>query len=147
MASHVFNAAKTRFWNGGIDLDTDDIRVALLMTNTTADTENDAKVFISDITTLDEFNGANYARTALASEQVTTDDGNDRSEFAASSITLASLGAGTRSINGALIYKHVGADSANILIAWIEFSATPDGNNFIVNWDSISGIGDILRMA
>jgi hypothetical protein len=40
MASVTYNVAKTAIGNGSIDLDTDDLRIALVMTNTTVDTEN-----------------------------------------------------------------------------------------------------------
>lgn len=138
MASHMFNKFKQLSANGTIDLDTDDIRVALCMTNTTADTENDGKVYVGDLTTLDEMDGANYVRKALANEAVNLDDANDRAEFDADDVTWSSLGAGTRSIAGALLYKHVTNDADSPLIAWVEFAApvTADGSNFTIQWNA-----------
>lgn len=136
MASHFYNKAKQLLANGGIDLDTDDIRVALCMTNTTADTDNDGDTYVSDLTTLDEFDGANYVRKALANEAVNLDDVNDRAEFDADDVTWTALGVGTRNVAGALIYKHVTNDTDSPLIAWIEFSATPDGSDFTIQWDA-----------
>lgn len=145
MASHVFNAAKTRLWNGTIDLDTHDIRAKLLMTNTTADTEVDTVVFVGDLTTLDLMDGANYVDKALANEACATDDGNDRSEFDADDITWSSLGAGSRSVQGLLLYKFVTNDADSPLIAWIEFASpvAPDGSNFTIQFNAEG----ILQMA
>lgn len=138
MASHMFNKAKQLIASGGIDLDTDDIRVALCMTNTTADTENDGDSYVGDLTTLDEMDGANYVRKQLANEAVNLDDPNDRAEFDADDVTWSSLGAGTRSMAGALIYKHVTNDADSPLIAWVEFAApvTADGSNFTIQWNA-----------
>jgi len=146
MASQVYNEFKRASASAEIDLDTagDEIRIALLMTDTTADTENDAIVFISDFTTLDEFDGSGYptppaSRKILANQLVRVDDPFDRAEFDTDNVTYTSLGAGTRSIAGALVYKHIGADTANRVVAWVEFSATPDGNDFTISWN-VEGI-------
>jgi len=138
MASHFFNKAKQLILNGTIDLDTDDIRVALCMTNTTADTENDGKVYVGDLTTLDEMDGANYVRKALTNEAVNLDDANDRAEFDADDVTWTTLGAGTRSVAGVLVYKFVTDDTDSPLILWSEFASpvAADGNNFTVPWDA-----------
>lgn len=102
MASNVFNNALKRLVDGTIDLDTHDIRCALLMTNTTADTEKDAINFISNIGTLDECNATGYARVALTSEAVNTDDANDRAEFDAADVSFTGLsGDASRAIQGA----------------------------------------------
>lgn len=138
MASHMFNIAKQKLANGGIDLDTDDIRVVLCMSNTTADTENDGVSTISGITTLDADDGANNARKALASEAVNLDDANDRAEFDATDVTWTALGNGTRQLVGALLYKHVTNDTDSIPIAWIEFAAaqSPGGSDFSIVWNA-----------
>ena len=141
MASVVYNEFKRASAAGEIDLDTggDDIRIQLLMTNTTADTENDGIVNIYDFTTLDEMDGANYVVKALANEVVNKDDTNDRAEFDADDVTYTALGNGTRAIQGALLYKHVdGTDANDLVIAFIEFSSTqnPGGRDFTIQWNS-----------
>jgi len=138
MASVIYNEFKRANAAGEIDLNADDIRVALLMTNTSADTENDAKVYVDDLTTLDECDGANYVRKALANEAVNKDDANDRAEFDADDVTWTSLGASTRDVQGALVYKHVTNDSDSPLIAFIDFTSdvTPDGTNFTIQWNA-----------
>lgn len=123
MASLVFNIAKSGVMDGTIDLDTHDIRCALLMTNTTADTEADVDT-ISALTTLDECDATSYARVALAGEAVATDDTNDRGEFDANDASFAGLGGdATRDIQGALIYKHVTNDTDSIPICFVDFTA------------------------
>lgn len=124
MASVFYNAAKSGFANGNLDWDTHDIRVALLMTNTTADTENDAKVFIADLTTLDECDASGYARVALASEAVNTDDGNDRAELDANDASFTGLGGNaTRDIQGALVFRHVTNNSDSRIIGFVDFTS------------------------
>lgn len=138
MASVIYNEFKRGSAAGEIDLNADDIRVALLMTNTTADTENDGVNFVADFTTLDEMDGANYVRKALANEAVNKDDANDRAEFDADDVTWTALGNGTRAVQGALVYKHVTNDADSIPIAFIEFAATqnPGGSDFTIQWDA-----------
>lgn len=136
MASQFYNEAKRAIAAGEIDLNADDIRAALLMTNTTADTENDGITTISGFTTLDEHGTA--GRVALANEAVNKDDTNDRAEFDADDALWSSLANGARAIQGVLIYKHVTNDTDSIPIAFIEFSATqnPGGSDFTVQWNA-----------
>lgn len=138
MASKIYNIAKQLLLNGGLDLNTDDIRVALVMTNTTCDTEQDGMATIDDFTTLDEADGTNYVRKQLASEAVNLDDANDRAEFDAADVTWTALGSGTRELAGAVIYKHVTDDTDSIPIAWIEFSSSQDpaGVDFVITWNA-----------
>lgn len=145
MSSFVYNCAKAGFLNGSIDLDTHDIRAALVMANTTCDTDNDGISFVAGFTTLDEQDGSGYVRKALSNETVTKDDTNDRGAFSADNVTWTALGAGTRAVAGVLIYKHVTNDADSIPIMFLEFSATPDGNNFVLKWNGGSTAGDLLR--
>ena len=137
MASRVFNKALANILLAAL-VTGKDVRVALLMTNTSAGTNNDGIDFVGDITTLDEMDGANYARAALTSEAAAEDDANDRGEFTASDLTWTSLGAGTRNIAGALLYQHETNDADSPVIAYFEFSSSvaADGNNFQIQWDS-----------
>lgn len=121
----VYNPALASILKGDIVFDTDDIRIALLMTNTTADTETDGIVNLSDFTTLDEADATGYARQALASEAVNTDNTNDRAEFDAADDSFTGLGGdASRNYQGLLLYKHVDGTNANdIAIAYIPFSS------------------------
>lgn len=139
MANFVYNEAKRAILAGELDLDApNDIRAILVMTNTTADTEDDVNT-ISGFTTLDEADGANYGRIALTSEAVNEDAANNRAEFDAADITWTALGAGTRPYAGIIIYKHVGADSSNLPICWIDSGGFPfsgNGSNVTVQWNA-----------
>lgn len=138
MASLVFNIAKSGVMNGSVDLDTDDIRCALLMTNTTADTDPDADT-VSALVTLDECDATGYARVALTSEAVATDDTNDRGTFDAADASFTGLGGdATRAIQGALIYKHVTNDTDSIPVCFVDFSAdvTSAATQIDIPWDS-----------
>ena len=144
MASVIYNKAKQLMSNGTIDLDSDNIYVALLMTSSTAGTDNDGVEHVDDIGTLDEMDGANYERKALANKAVNLDDTNDRAEFDADDVTWTALGVGTRSVQGALIYVDADADGAsaddstNDAIAYVQFSSNldADGSDVTVSWNA-----------
>lgn len=125
MASATPNSAKVRFFNGGLDLDTDDIRARLCMTNTTCDTEVDAINDLADYTTIDPADATGYADVALASEAVAADDANDRAEFDATDASFTGLsGDATRAYQGVLLYKYVDGTNANDLpVAFIDFAS------------------------
>lgn len=139
-ASHGFQYAYTQYLTGTVNLASDDIRIWPLMTNTTVDTERDAKDQFSDFTTVDEFDGANYSSGGLAldSQAVAVDDANDRAEFDAADETVASLGAGTRSIQGVCLGKFNTNTASSMPLHWIEFSSnrTPDGGDFTFQFNA-----------
>lgn len=116
----------------------DDIRIILVMTNTTADTDADAE-FVASITTLDEYDGANYVRKALANQAMAADLANNRGEFDADNIQFASLGAGTRQAAGMLLFKFITNDAASPNIAFIDSGGFPfsgNGGNVDVTWNA-----------
>lgn len=143
MASFVYTHAKALLLEGALDFDTagDDIRVMLVMTNTTTDTEEDVTT-ISGFTTLDEYDGANYARQALANEVVNEDAANNRGEFDADDDEFSGgsgLGVGTRQAQAMVVYKHVTNDTDSIPIAFIDTGGFPfDGNGgqVTVTWNA-----------
>ena len=142
MASFVYDNAKEQFMLGNFDLSSDDIRIILCMSNTTADTETDKSTIVGGggpFTTLDECDGGNYARKVLASESVTEDNPNNRAEFDADNITWSSLGVGTRQNVGLLVYKFVSDDTDSIPIAWIDTGGFPfdaSGGDVTITWDA-----------
>lgn len=101
-----------------------DIRAALVMTNTTVDTETDVE-FVSGFTTLDEMDGANYARETLTGEASNEDLGNDRAEFTVNALTFPALGNGTRQVEGVLIFKFVTNDADSVPIAFVDPTGWP----------------------
>lgn len=122
MASFVYTAAKKRLLDGTLPLT--DVRMLLVMTNTTADTDQDLEN-IADIGTLDEMDGANYVRKALAGEATSQDDPNNRAEFTTNPVTWSALGNGTRQLEGIVMYQHVTNDADALLIAFIDPTGWP----------------------
>ena len=136
--SFVYTPAKTALLNADLDFATHDIRVILVMTNTTADTEQDAQ-FVGNITTLDEMDGSGYGRAALGSEAVNEDAANNRAEFDAADAVFTNLGAGTRNVQGAIVYRHVTNDADSPLIAFIDtggFPYTANGATLTITWNA-----------
>lgn len=147
MASVVYNSFKQNNAAADIDLDAGPIYTALLMTNTTADTENDGIADLADFSTLDEMDGSGYnssSRQELDSIAVNLDDANDRAEFDAADETWSSLGNGTRDVQGVLIYYDpdddgdVADDALNLPICFVDFAAdqAPGGSDFQIVWDA-----------
>lgn len=126
MASFVYTPAKAAIMRGELNFQEagDDLRVLLVMTNTTADTEQDM-ANIADITTLDEMDGANYVRKALANQTVTEVDASDLAKLTCDNITWSTLGVGTRQVAGMVLYKHVTNDADAVLIAYIDSGGFP----------------------
>lgn len=140
MASAIPNSAKVRLLNGGIDLDTNDIRARLVMTNTTCDTEIDNINDLADYTTIDVADATGYADVQLASEAVAADNTNDRAEFDAADISFTGLGGdATRDYQGVLLYKYVDGTNANDLpLCFIDFSSDipKEATQVNVPWDA-----------
>ena len=138
MASFVYTPAKTKVLNADLDFATQDFRIILCMTNTTADTDQDAE-FVASIGTLDEYDGAAYSRKTLAGEAVNEDLANNRAEFDANDIQWAALGAGTRQAAGMILYRFVTNDADSPVVAWIDTGGFPfsgNGGNVDVAWNA-----------
>jgi hypothetical protein len=126
MASVVYNEFKRANAAGEIDLNADDIRCRLLMTNTTCDTQNAGITTVGGFTTLDECDATGYSAQALANEAVNKDDANSRAEFDSDNVSFAGLsGDATRDYQGVLLVKYVDGGSNDIPIAFIEFANQP----------------------
>lgn len=132
MASFVYTPSLARMGRGGFDWVGQDIRVMLVMSNTTADTDQDLEN-PADIGTLDEMDGANYARKAAANEADSVDDPNNRLELSFDPITWTALGNGTRAVVGAVIFQFVTNDADSLLIAFVDLGTiNPGGADFTV---------------
>lgn len=146
MAQTVTNKAKFLLATGGLDLDTDDLRMGLLKTlaghgnvpdiNFVADMEAHA-----DFAELTSGEASGYARVALTGEAVTEDDTDDRAEADANDVAFGALGTGG-TIVGCFIYKHVTNDSDSPVVAIYDLTSTPtNGGTVTVN------IAEYLRIA
>jgi len=152
MASVAFREGGYQMATGGVDYDTNVIKVALVMTNYNGTVDS---ATLSAITVLDEMDGSgftwghgNTGRKTFATAAVVKDT-SARVDFESgeASTTWASLGAGTRSVQGALIHKEGAAnDTTAYCIAFAEFgaAAAANGQDFVVNWDS-GTTQDVMR--
>jgi hypothetical protein len=145
MTTQAFQAGADEIANNGVPAD---IRVALLMTNTTA-----GDVGSHDYNTqgawsagdLDEFDGSGYVGVfdgnspkELAGETITRDDANDHIEIDGTDTVFATLGAGTRSIAGALILKYNATRANSIPLCWCELASpiAANGGNITLQWNA-----------
>lgn len=126
--SFAYTPAKTELMSGNLDFSgagVQDIRALLVMTNTTADTDQDV-ANIADIGTLDEYDGAGYGRATFAGEVVNEDAANNRAEFDVTDFNFgAAVAAGTRSAAGFVVYRHVTNDADAVLIGYIDTGGFP----------------------
>lgn len=133
MADFWYTPAKQKLAKGDLDFDTLDVRAILCMSNTTADTDQDAAT-ISAIGTLDEYDGSGYSRIDFAGAAVNQDAANNRAEIDYSDGSFGTtVAAGTRQWVGIIYYQHVDGTAANdIPIAWKDLTAA-NGNGGAVN--------------
>ena len=149
MANFMYTPEKERLMEGAANyLEAgDNIRAILVMTNSTADTDEDAANLsgAGDITTLDEFDGSGYTNhsgggNTLDSQAVTQDTANDRAEFDATDVAFGALSVGTRNILGMVIYRNVDGTTANdTVVAYIDTGGFPfaaNGSTVTVQWNA-----------
>ena len=138
MASQTFNEYKRASSAGEVALASDDIRFALVMSNSSCATENAGVVTNADFTDVDEMDGTGYTANgnALAGTLVRKDDPNNRAEFDADDTAWAGLANGARNMIGGLLYKFVTNFNLSLPIAYIEFQSaqSPGGSDFTVQW-------------
>lgn len=133
MANFWYTGAKLKLAKGDLDFDTADIRAKLCMSNTTADTDQDA-TSLSGISTIDEYDGSGYSEIDLAGASVAADNANNRAEIDYTDSNFgATVAAGTRQWVGVLFYCRVDGTSANDFpVAWHDLTPA-DGNGGQVN--------------
>ena len=119
--------------NGGIDLDTDTIKVALVTSAYTpdADTHED----FADVT--NEVSGTGYTAggATLANAAVTADNTDDEGVFDADDVVWSDS---TITARGAVVYKSTGTASTSLLICYIDFGSdqSSSSGNFTITWNS-----------
>lgn len=108
-----------------IDFDSDTFKIALLMANSDVISKRATALFVADIT-LDECDGANYARVTLLNPTISVNAGALRIEIAPDDLTpaWALLGAGTRNNIGMLLFKFVTNDAASVPVIWYDDAAS-----------------------
>lgn len=145
MADFWYTPAKQKLAKADLDFDSVDLRGRLCMSNTTADTDQDA-ANITAIGTLDEYDGSGYTILDFAGLTVTEDDPNNRSEIHVNAGTFgATIGAGTRNIVGLLYYVRIDGTNANDYpVAWKDltpFNGNGGAINFTENAEGVLQVG------
>ena len=144
MADFAYTEALDALGKKLVGWTTDDARLILCMSNTTADTDEDA-ANVDAVTTLDEFDGTGYpttfaTRSALADEVIVKNVSLDRAEWDATDFVWSSLGSGARQAAGIMVYKHLTSDTLSTPWFWFDsggFPFTANGSNVTVQWNSV----------
>jgi len=136
MASFIFNNAKLLLANGGIDWDGDTIKV--LLTHTSNPSASDD--YVDDLAAIEPAASGNYARKTLTCDApalVGSVAKLDAADLAGAS-AWGSLTSSTNPITGLVVFKDLGgADSANPLIAFIDFAdVTTNGGDLSITWNA-----------
>jgi len=132
----VYNKAKTNIANGTLDLDTDDIRIALCEGTLAAGAyDPDVASLTALFAAMAEASGTGYVRKSSLSVTVQQDDTNDRAEMliAAQTWTGADWGDATALV----VYAHVdGTDANDYPISFHDagFPVTTNGGDLTVNF-------------
>lgn len=118
--------------NGGIDLDTDTIKVMLL---TNSHTDNpDTQEYIDDVSA-NEVSGTGYTAggATLANKTVTQDNTDDEGVFDADDVVWSSS---TITARYAAVYKDTGTPATSPIIAIIDFGEdkASSSGNFTIQW-------------
>ena len=116
MANYTYTYGGNLIING-MDFDAVTLKALLVMTNTTADTEKD-KTTISGFTTLDEMDGTGYSRQTLTVTN-TVDTTNHWTRVSAT-ITFPNVSAGTRQVQGVVVYEFVTNDADSVPVFWFD---------------------------
>ena len=143
MADLIYNFFKGEIMNGGVDLDTDTIKVALVTSGYTPnqDTHED----FADVT--NEVSGTGYTAggAALANKSVSVDNTDNTGVFDADDVTWA---ASTITARGAVVYKDTGVAATSTLVCYLDFGTdqSSSSGDFTIQWnaDGILTLGDAV---
>lgn len=144
MANFVYTKTIKKILDGELDLSSggDTIHV-LLLDGHTPDPDDE---FISDVVG-DEISVSGYSRQTLGSQDTVEDLTNDLVHFEGADVTFTSLVAGA-DIGHIVLAKDVTNDADSPLLCHIDvvspsFPEATDGSNFVITWDSVE---EILQM-
>jgi hypothetical protein len=107
-----------------VDLEAEDWRALLVMTDATVTADVDAE-FLGDIADLDEFDGAGYAREVMSGVALSVDAPTNQVRIDAADLDFGALGPGTRSIKGVLLFTWGGTDATSRPAVWIDTTKIP----------------------
>lgn len=133
MADVIFNNFKKLIMNGGIDLDTDTIKVALVTSTYTPD--QDVHDFFDDVT--NEVTGTGYTAggATLGTVTVTADNTDNEGVFDAADTSWTTS---TITARGAVVYKSTGTASTSALICYFDFTTdkSSSAGTFTIAWNA-----------
>lgn len=133
MADVIYNNFKKLIMNGGIDLDTDTIKVALVTSSYTPD--QDVHDFFNDVT--NEVSGTGYTAggASLANKTVTADNTDNEGVFDADDVSWTTA---TITARAAIVYKSTGTASTSPIICYIDFGAdkVSTAGTFTISWNA-----------
>lgn len=133
MADVIYNNFKKLIMNGGIDLDTDTIKVALVTSSYTPD--QDTHDFFDDVT--NEVSGTGYTAggASLANKAVTADNTDNEGVFDADDVSWTTA---TITARAAVVYKSTGTASTSALICYVDFGSdkVSTAGTFTIAWNS-----------
>lgn len=131
MANVIYNAFKKNIMNGGIDLDTNTVKVALVTSSHTPD--QDADEDMADIDNQVEGTGYTAGGAELANKAVTADNTDNEGVFDADDVSWADS---TITARGAIVYKSTGTPANDLLICYIDFGEdkVSSGGTFTIAW-------------
>jgi len=133
MADAIYNSFKKNIMNGGIDLDTDTIKVALVTATYTPnqDTHED----FADVT--NEVTGTGYTAggAAIGSKTVTADNTDNEGVFDGADVTWSTA---TITARGAVIYLSTGVAANDLLVCYLDFGSDQSSSaaDFTIAWNA-----------
>lgn len=133
MADVIYNAFKKNIMNGGIDLDTNTMKVMLVTSSYTPD--QDTHEDRADVT--NEVSGTGYSAggATIANGAVTQDNTDNEGVYDGDDVTWSSS---TITARGAVIYKSTGTASTDLLVCYIDFGSdkSSSSGNFTIQWNA-----------
>jgi len=133
MADVIYNAFKANIMNGGLDLDTDTIKVMLVTSSYVPDQDTHADR--ADVT--NEVTGTGYTAggAEITSKTVTQDNTDNEGVFDGADVTWSTS---TITAAGAVLYKSTGTAANDLLICYLDFGGDQisSAGDFTIQWGS-----------
>jgi len=143
--SQIPNRTKTLYFTDSLDLENDDLRVALYDDSTSFSFDPDDHEFVGDVlddgTTAAEPTDESYSRQSLDGQSVTQNDTDNQAVFDADDVTFPDLET-TDDIQGLIVFREETDDSDSTIAFVIDSDDTTDlpvetnGTDFVIEWSA-----------
>jgi len=133
----IYNSFKKLLFDGGVNLGTDTIEVALIDDSIAYTPDIDSETYVADVldgVNASECSGTGYSRVAL---NVTTSQDNTDDEAVADADDLTYTGADFGTIQSILVYQSVSTDADSPLLAHVtsaDLPLTTNGGDVDLTW-------------